>query len=412
MTKDPGTGLGLATVHSIVQRRGPPRTLSHRHAAVVGAEAAVNTDVEGGRSGSDPPRAAEVGMNRAGTLWKPFLLFSALHPSMRELFPERKPRDNEPHWSYLGLLFAGSLIAPAIEIAKSLTANPMQPNETIFVSTASSAVTLLILLRMVGFVRVAKQSTALALQNERLLQLDRLKDDFVASVSHELRTPLTSIRGYLELVLLEEAGKLQPEQRECLEIAERNGERLLHLVDDLLFVAQGNAGRLEFTFAETDLRTLAVETVESARPMAEDRGITLTSRIGNVEPAMVDRIRIAQLLDNLLSNALKFTPQGGKVRVRVAAGAGVAVLEVGDTGTGISAEDQQRLFERFYRSESTKRRAVPGTGLGLSIAKAIAEAHGGTITVTSAVGEGTLFRVELPLTQAAHSNADALEAAA
>lgn len=233
-------------------------------------------------------------------------------------------------------------------------------------------------------------------QVERLQEIDRLKDDFVASVSHELRTPLTSIRGYLELVLDREIGELTDEQRSFLGVVDRNSERLLRLVGDLLFVAQVDAGRLTLEAGEVDLTALARECVEAAGPLAEEKGIEL-ALVGDSPPVVSgDRARLAQLLDNLVSNGLKFTPAGGRVEVKTAASNGHVVVEVADTGIGIAPADQVRLFERFFRAGTATEQAIQGTGLGLWITKAIAEAHGGGISVASAEGSGTTFRVHLP----------------
>jgi PAS domain S-box-containing protein len=249
----------------------------------------------------------------------------------------------------------------------------------------------------------------LADQNERLRELDRLKDEFVALVSHELRTPLTSIRGYLELVLEEEAGALTDEQRQFLGVVERNAHRLLALVGDLLFLAQVEAGKLSLELGAVDLSAIAVESVETARPLAEDKDITLTLATGPLALITGDRARLAQLLDNLISNGVKFTPPGGRVDVRVKGQRGNAVIEVRDTGMGIPSEEQHHLFERFFRTAKATEQAIPGTGLGLAISKAIVDAHGGQIAVASADGGGTTFRISLPIRQAQPTEEEPVE---
>jgi len=232
-------------------------------------------------------------------------------------------------------------------------------------------------------------------QNERLRSLDRMKDEFVALVSHELRTPLTSICGYLELVL-DDAEHLSSEHRGFLEIVDRNADRLLDLVGDLLLVAQAEAGKLSFDWTAVELVPLAAHCVQAAQPAAEEAGVELVFSSESAEPIVGDRTRIAQLLDNLISNEIKFTPAGGRVDVLVDASADAAVIEVRDSGLGIDPDDQEQLFERFFRTRSANDMAIAGTGLGLSIVKAIVDAHGGTITVDSAEQRGTTFRVELP----------------
>jgi signal transduction histidine kinase len=233
-------------------------------------------------------------------------------------------------------------------------------------------------------------------ENEQLRNLDRMKDELVALVSHELRTPLTSIRGYLELVL-DDAEQLPSQSREFLKIVDRNADRLLYLVGDLLLIAQAESGMLSFDWTAVELAPLAALCVQAAQPAAEDAGVELVLSSESSDPIVGDPARIAQLLDNLVSNAIKFTPAGGRVDVLVDASADSAVIEVRDTGVGIAAEDQDQLFERFFRTPSANDMAIAGTGLGLSIAKAIVDAHRGSIGVESAEGRGTTFRVELPV---------------
>jgi signal transduction histidine kinase len=237
-------------------------------------------------------------------------------------------------------------------------------------------------------------------QNEELLRLDQLKDDFVASVSHELRTPLTSIRGYLDLVLDGQVDDLTEEQLRYLSIVDRNAGRLLRVVDDLLFAAQVGAGKIALESGATDLDELVREAVEAARPVAAEHEVELMFDADGPAELVGDRARLAQIFDNLIANAIKFTPPGGQVEVRTFLAGDSAVVEVADTGIGISAEDQERLFQRFFRAESAILRAIDGTGLGLAIVKAIVDAHGGELAVESIAGQGTTFRIGLPLERA------------
>jgi PAS domain S-box-containing protein len=246
---------------------------------------------------------------------------------------------------------------------------------------------------------------ALAEQNERLRELDRLKDEFISLVSHELRTPLTSIRGYLELLLDGGAGDLNADQERFLAVVERNSARLLQLVGDLLFMAQVEAGKLALELDELDLAEVARECVEAAQPLADDRGIELRADVAAIPSMLGDRSRLAQVLDNLVSNALKFTPSGGRVDVRVSVDGPDAVVEVADTGVGIPADEQHRLFDRFFRSTTATEQAIPGTGLGLTIAKTIVERHGGSIAIESVEGAGTTVRARIPVTAAAQEEA-------
>jgi PAS domain S-box-containing protein len=235
----------------------------------------------------------------------------------------------------------------------------------------------------------------LAEQNERLRELDRMKDDFVASVSHELRTPLTSIRGYLELV--REDGGLDEEQDRMLGIVDRNADRLLGLVTDLLFIAEVDAGKLKLERHRVQLGDVAGESVEAASPHARVAEIELNLDADDRLVVDGDRARLAQVFDNLISNAIKFTPAGGRIDVRVFRSDAAAVVEVSDTGSGIPEEEREHLFERFFRTSGAIRAAVQGTGLGLAIVVAIAASHGGTVRCESAEGGGAKFLVSLPL---------------
>jgi signal transduction histidine kinase len=234
-------------------------------------------------------------------------------------------------------------------------------------------------------------------QNDDLRRLDRVKDDFIATVSHELRTPLTSINGYLDLVLQGEAGHVPAEQQKFLGVARRNADKLLSVVSDLLFVAQLDAAGAIFARNPVDLSLLARDAVAAAVPAADEAGVELTVVTEGSAWLNGDAQRLSQVFDNLISNALKFTPRGGRVRTEISAAGKVIRLDVSDNGDGISVDDQEQLFERFFRTQSATTQAIQGTGLGLPIVKAIVEGHGGAVTVKSVVGEGTLFRVELPL---------------
>jgi signal transduction histidine kinase len=233
-------------------------------------------------------------------------------------------------------------------------------------------------------------------------EAERMKDEFTALVSHELRTPLTSIIGYLELLCAEadEDGDDDPaaaQRRRFLAVVDRNARRLLRLVGDLLFVAQVEAGKLSLADGDVDLAVVARESVEGAAPRAERGGVELALEAEPVPALRGDQDRLAQALDNLVSNAVKFTPEGGRVVVRLWREEDRAVLEVADTGIGISDADLERLFQRFFRAQRATSAAIPGVGLGLTIAQAIVHGHDGRISVHTSDGEGTTFRIELPL---------------
>jgi signal transduction histidine kinase len=169
------------------------------------------------------------------------------------------------------------------------------------------------------------------------------------------------------------------------------------VVGDLLFVAQVEAGRIALEAGPTDVEEVVRQAADAARPAATEKGIELELDVDGIGELTADRARLAQVLDNLISNAVKFTPAGGRVAVRSSRDGDIAILEVSDTGMGISEEDQEKLFQRFFRADSATAQAIQGTGLGLAIVKAIIEAHDGAISVVSAPGKGTTFRVELPI---------------
>jgi signal transduction histidine kinase len=231
-------------------------------------------------------------------------------------------------------------------------------------------------------------------------RLERLRDAFVAAVSHELRTPLTSMSGFLEM-LGDEEHELSASGRKYIDVIRRSNARLQRSVEDLLLVAEIEADRLELDLAPADLAELATATVESALPAAAEKGIELLLDVKGRLPLEADAGRLRQVLDNLLSNALKFTSDGGSVLLSASNDDDSLRVEVTDTGIGIPQDELGLLFSRFYRASTATRRAIPGTGLGLVIARAIVEAHAGTISLASNEGEGTRVTVTLPVAQPA-----------
>lgn len=243
-----------------------------------------------------------------------------------------------------------------------------------------------------------RRAEAARAESESLLAAERdaqrLKDEFLAMVSHELRTPLAAVVGYLELAMNDVA---DPDVRDLLEVAERNGRRLSSLVGDILLVAQADAGRLTLDRRPVLLGDLVSQAVLAARPSAGTKGIALEHAIA-VNPSLdADPTRLGQVLDNLISNAIKFSPAGGRVRVALESGPTWVRITVSDDGPGIPHDEVDRLFEPFYRARQASHDVVPGSGLGLAVVKAIAEAHGGTVGVDTQVGRGSVFRADLPL---------------
>ncbi len=226
-------------------------------------------------------------------------------------------------------------------------------------------------------------------------ELERMRDAFVATVSHELRTPLTSISGFLEM-LRDEEHRIGDTGRTYLDVIRRSAERLHHLVEDLLFVAQIEARRVDLQHDPIDLAVVAERAVEAVRPWASEKHVRVDLKTDSVPTILGDERRLGQVLDNLLSNAVKFSRDGGVVDVVVGNDNGAARIVVTDSGIGIAADEQGHVFSRFYRARTANDLAVPGTGLGLAITRTLVDQHGGTIDLTSSEGEGTSVTVRLP----------------
>jgi signal transduction histidine kinase len=332
---------------------------------------------------------------------------AALDPSLSRIAePDRRllPRLTRTR---LLLLTAASLTAPLTLLIERIAHHRVH---ALMIALGGAVLAGLVILRLAGLVRSVERAglaerlarreaeqaqQLLAYQNQQLVEIDRLKDEFVSSISHELRTPLTSIAGYVELLQEEEE---DPAKLGHLSIVGRNSERLLALVSDLLFAARLQYGRLELERSPLDLRTLVTQCVDSARPRAQVAAVELILEAEDVPQTLGEPAKLAQLLDNLVSNAIKFTPRNGHVTVRLTDQGDMIRIEVSDTGIGIPDADRERLFERFFRAQSALERQIQGTGLGLYISKAIVDAHDGRIGVETGAGEGTTFVVELPVT--------------
>lgn len=216
------------------------------------------------------------------------------------------------------------------------------------------------------------------------------KDDFVANVSHEFRTPLTAIVSYLDLAL--ETPELQPEPViRYLNVAARNAERLNGLVSDLL-----TTRAISVKQTTTDVTELLEQSLYSAAPAAEANNVTVNFQPQQQLLARIDPVRISQVLDNLISNAVKYSPDGGTLTARVWCDGADLHCEVTDTGLGMSLADQAGVFQKFFRAGSARERGIPGIGLGLMISKSIIEGHGGTLTIASEPGAGTTMSFLIP----------------
>jgi len=236
-------------------------------------------------------------------------------------------------------------------------------------------------------------SNELALALDKLRELDRVKSEFFTNISHELRTPLTLILTPVENAF---AGGVRDEDRPLFETIRRNAFRLLRLIDDLLDLSRIDAGRLRLNVAPIDLPKLAEHMSEAFRPAAESRRITLTLQTPEtIADLHGDEHRLEMVLTNLVGNALKFTPDGGRIDITLESDGHQARIRVRDSGPGISREDQKKIFDRFFRVDSPERQQG-GAGIGLSLARQLVELHGGTLTVASEPGEGATFTALLP----------------
>ena len=290
------------------------------------------------------------------------------------------------------------------------------PAETGILSSLNARTLLLggtvvsLLLGLLGFVLATGRARAIRQVDEQTVELrDRaeelhttvdelkaaqaIKDEFLGLVSHELRTPLTSICGYTEL--LKDEG-LTSEQHEFIDVIDRNAARLIGLVEDLLLMAQIQSGGLPLELGEVILNDLIARSGEAARPFAASKEIDIDI---DVEPGIAaegDAVRLSQVIDNLVSNAIKYTPNGGGVSITMTRTGETATIAVSDTGIGIPQGEHDQMFGRFFRTSNARVSGIEGTGLGLAITRGIVEAHGGTISFDSVEGAGSTFRITLP----------------
>jgi len=228
-----------------------------------------------------------------------------------------------------------------------------------------------------------------------LKRLERVRRDFVTNVTHELRTPLTSIKGYLEALL--DGAKDDPQKcQQFLEVVQRHADQLNNLITDLLDLSRIESGQYEWKRKRIDPGDLVEKAVAMVRPIGEKKHQRLTvSPAGALPPILGDPDKLTQVLINLLENAVKYTPEGGRITIEAKAFEDEIEISVRDTGIGIPSKDLPRIFERFYRVDRARSREVGGTGLGLSIVKHIVEAHGGIVRVDSEIGKGSKFTVVL-----------------
>jgi signal transduction histidine kinase len=294
--------------------------------------------------------------------------------------------------------------------------------------TATSPLTDAFSLRQVKVLTMVAEQILLAMTNARYAQQLReasgVKAKFFSLVSHELRAPLNSINGYLDLALAGAAGELNEQQREFMQRARAGSEHLYALIEDLLFISRADAGQLHLNREEISLEEIITDAIEQLEITAVDNDIAITVDVAeDVPPVWADSVRMQQVLRNLISNALRFTSAGGSISVAAsrvgnvesrfiedlpqegrfiehvpAPGSEDEIVEIAvhDTGCGIAAEYQQRIFERFYQVPRSSGGRTSGQGLGLAVVKMIVELHGGRVSIESTPGEGSKFSFTLP----------------
>ena len=254
---------------------------------------------------------------------------------------------------------------------------------------------------VIGFLHLARDVTEKKRYEQRLKELDKMKSAFVSNVSHELRTPLTAIKASADNMLDRLIGDLNGKQVGYLTRIKSNSDRLARLINDLLDLSTIEAGKIDLRPANLPLVTLVKEAAESLKPVAEEKLINLT--VMSADPGIIawaDRDKVVQVLMNLIGNALKFTPTGGKVTIAVTKNSAAWMqISVTDTGPGIPAEEVNKVFARFYQIGQAGTQKTQGTGLGLAISKALVEMHGGKIWVESEAGKGSIFSFTLPAEQ-------------
>ena len=245
--------------------------------------------------------------------------------------------------------------------------------------------------------RVKDRTSELNDALQRLSELSQMKANFVANISHELRTPLTHVKGYIELLVTGSLGKVSEEQRHALEVSQRAAAKLESMIDDLIMFSLATRGEMSMQLDKVDIGRLATLAAKSAAAKAEERAVKmLTTGADNVPQVQADPEKIGWVLNQLLDNAIKFTPSGGSVVLSVhEEGKNLVTVSITDTGIGIHPHRIQEIFEPFHQLDGSSTRHYGGTGLGLSLVRQIVEAHGSLLDVQSSEGKGSVFKFPL-----------------
>ncbi len=284
-------------------------------------------------------------------------------------------------------------------LEKQVEERTRELNEKITESKQSEAATLSILEDMhIIHEGLIKSQKRIKLQNIKLKKLDRIKSDFLNVTSHELRTPMSAIKGYVQMVMKQTLGNITEEQKKALNIVLRNTDRLDHLIQDILDISRLESGTMKFIPEKTDIKTMVKETVETMQSSADLKHITINAEIEDEMPELtIDQERIKQVIINIISNAIKFSPDGSIINVQAKKDKNNILFGVQDFGRGIPEDKQKKIFETFYQVDSGMDRKFGGAGLGLAISRGIVLAHGGQIWADSIIGKGSTFYFTLPL---------------
>jgi len=307
----------------------------------------------------------------------------------------------ELRW-FAGRLAASGLVVLVVGLAGGWLISRSITRPLAAISATASEISARNLARRIETTDIDQELVGLAsVLNEMFARLEAAFDRqsrFTSDASHELRTPLAVIHSHAELALSKP--RSAEEYRETLQACLKAASRMATIVDGLLMLARADAGRLDGQFRALDLRSVVEDVVDQYRGQAETAGIALSTSLDEPAPVRGDPALLARVSSNLLSNALRYTPSGGRVHVALSAvGSDGAVLAVEDSGCGIALEDQDKVFERFFRADKARSRAQGGNGLGLAICKMLVEAHRGSIAFRSAPDRGTRFEVRLPLAE-------------
>jgi two-component system sensor histidine kinase/response regulator len=246
--------------------------------------------------------------------------------------------------------------------------------------------------------RVQQRTAELEQALQKLSELNQLKSNFVANISHELRTPLTHVKGYVDLMIAGDLGPISNDQRQALIVMQHSADRLHKLIEDMILFSMSDSGQMTLNIKSFDLHALCQEAINRSLSKATEFKISLINEIPqNLAPTIADQEKILWVILQLLDNALKFTPPGGSVKLRVQSEGNFAKIGVMDTGIGIPKDRMNEIFEPFHQLDSSSTRKYGGTGLGLALVRDIINAHGSVIRVTSTESKGSHFEFLLKL---------------